>query len=528
MSSKISDVLAYSGLVAILTGWIYYTVAEWNWISQTFVSGGVVLLVAYVATNFSSLRAAMKTRGVRYGSAAGATILLVVGILASVNFLNFRHHHRIDMTEAQLYSISDQSRRVVDNLELDIEVVGFFRAEGPRISFEDLMREYRYVSSRLTHRVVDPEEDPGTAAQYEITREGQVVVAGGGRTEMVEDFDEGKITNAIIKVTREEEKTVYFLEGHGERDLNDTGAEGFSMAREAIERQNYQVGTYNLAQQNQLPTDATVIVSAGPKVNLFPNEEKLLNEFLAQGGKFLLMVDPQTDFEMNSFLTAYGLGLGQKVVIDASGLGQLFGLGAAAPMVADYTSHPLTQELGRTMTFFPLAQNVTIGESTLGYTPLGLAKTSERSWAESDLGGGQAAFDEGQDVGGPLELVAVATRTVEPAETPENTNGEEGGSGEQGEETGTESARESRLVLYGDSDFAANAYFDGGVNGDLLLMTVSWLAEETDLIAVRARDPENRRIEVTFAQSRLIFWGVVILLPLATLVLGMTVWQRRR
>ncbi|MFQ5930511.1 MAG: GldG family protein, partial [Acidobacteriota bacterium] len=364
-------------------------------------------------------------------------------------------------------------------------------------------------------------------------RNGQVVVMSGPKKEIVDDFSEEKITNAIIKVTRKEEKVVYFLQGHGERDINDTEAQGFSAARETIEKQNYQVKAYNLAQENELPEDATVIVSAGPKVDFFPNEEKLIREFLTSGGKFLLLVDPETEFDMSDFLAEYGLGLGQNVVIDASGLGQLFGLGAAAPLVAEYADHPITEELAGVMTFFPLAQNITTSESSLGYETVGLAKTSSRSWAEANLREGRASFDEGEDVEGPLDLAAVATHsaaekseeTGKGEEEQESTDEEESSDREESSES---VQREARFVLYGDSDFATNAYFDAGANGDLFLMTVSWLAEETDLIAIRAKDPENRRIEVTFSQSRLLFWGTVVLLPLATLVLGISVWYRRR
>jgi len=294
--------------------------------------------------------------------------------------------------------------------------------------------------------------------------------------------------------------------------------------REAVEKQNYQVKSYNLAQENKVPEDATLLVSAGPKVNFFPNEINLLQDFLASGGKLLLLVDPDTSFKMPDFLEQYGLGLGNMMVIDASGLGQLFGLGAGAPLVAQYADHPIGRELGGVMTFFPFAQNVTTSESSLGYQTMGLLKTSENSWAESDLRGGRAAFDEGQDLQGPLDLAAVATRSIDGESEGQEEDSQAGG----GEEQEQEQEQEARLVLFGDSDFASNGYFGAGANGDLFLMTISWLAEEADLIAIRPKSPENRRIETTLTQSRLIFWGAVVLLPAITLVLGMVVWYRRR
>ncbi|MEE8161101.1 MAG: GldG family protein, partial [Acidobacteriota bacterium] len=295
MLRKVVDNVGYAGLFSLFVALFYYSVfQQWDGRLQIAVYGGAGLILVHLVANFSKLRAAMSTRAARYGGAAGLMTLLVLGILVLANFLNVRHHKRVDLTEKQLYSLSEQTRKVIENLETEVEVVGFFRTEPARISFQNFMQEFRYVSSRLNYESVDPEEDPGKTSQYEIQRNGQVVVSSGSKREMVDDYSEEKIINAIIKVTRKEEKVVYFLEGHGERGIQDTEAQGFSLVREAVEKQNYQVKSYNLAQENKVPEDATLLVSAGPKVNFFPNEVNLLQEFLASGGKLLLLVDPDT------------------------------------------------------------------------------------------------------------------------------------------------------------------------------------------------------------------------------------------
>jgi ABC-type uncharacterized transport system involved in gliding motility auxiliary subunit len=322
---------------------------------------------------------------------------------------------------------------------------------------------------------------------------------------------------------------VYFLQGHGERDIYDTNAQGFSTVREGIERQNYLVKTYNLAQENKLPEEDAVLVSAGPQVNFFPTEVELLKDFLDSGGTLLLLVDPKTDFAMSDFLGAYGLGLGENVVVDTSGIGQLFGLGPAAPLVAEHSDHAITKELKGIMTFFPMAQSVTTSSSSLGYETKTVLSTSPNSWGESDLGAKEVSFEEGKDAPGPLDLAAVATRSIDPES--EGTDQAPVEAGEEGEEAAQEKspeAREARFVLFGDSDFATNAYFDSAANGDLFLMTISWLAADTDLVAIRPKESEDRRITLSLGQNRLAFWGIVVLLPLVTLVLGINIWYRRR
>lgn len=532
MVRKALGALGYVGTLVLCAGYVYYSVSnQWDWKAQTLVYGGVALLAGYVVANFRLLRAALKTRSARYGSAAGITVLSVVGILALANYLSFRHHLRMDLTENQLFALSSQSKRIVKNLQSEVRIIGFFQDEGGAREFEDLMRGYRYETPKVKYEVVDPQKDPGKVSRYDVRRNGQVVILSGAKTEIVEDATEEKITNSIIKVTREGEKLVYFLQGHGERDINDTGAQGFSSVRDGIERQSYKVKTYNLAVENQLPEDAAVIISAGPQVNFFPTEMELLKKYLASGGTFLLLVDPRTDFAMNDFLAGYGMGVGENVVIDTSGVGQLFGLGPAAPLVAEYGDHTITKELGGIMTFFPMAQSITTSSSSLGYETQTLLSTSPSSWGETNLQDKEASFEEGEDEQGPLYLGVVATLSID-------SQGEADGQGPETEKASTEEksqqnekedeGKEARFALFGDSDFATNAYFDSAANGDLFLMTVSWLAADTDLVAIRPRDPQDRRVNLSQSQSRMAFWGIVVLLPLATLVFGINVWYRRR
>ncbi len=517
MTRKIIDNLLYVGLAGLFGGYIYYSVNnQWDWRAQVAIYAGAGLVVLYLVFNFARVRAAFSGRAGKYGTTALTIAILVIGILVLLNFLNFRHHKRIDLSANKQYELSDQTQKVLKNLKQPIRIFGFYQDETGAGQFQSLMKEYRYVSPKVETKVVDPQKDPGSVQQYHVQRNGQVVVVNGPKTEIIDQADEEKVTNAIIKITRKGEKTVYFLTGHGEKGINDTGPKGFSGVKDAITKQNYQVKEYNLAQENKVPDDASVIVSAGPKVDFFPNEVELLKKYMAGGGKFLLLADPQTQFKEQDFLATYGLSLSGKVIIDASGIGQFLNLGPAVPLVADYGDHPITKELGNVMSFFPTAQNVKQVSSSAGYQTTRLFSTSRQSWAESKLegGGGEVSFNEGEDERGPLDLGAVATKSV--AGPPAS-----GGAEKQPN-------KESRMVVIGDSDFASNGYARAASNLDVMLNSVSWLAEDTDLIAVRPKEAENRMVNLSFQQSKLIFWGTVILLPLATLFAGIGVWWRRR
>lgn len=543
---KIINNLPSVGLVLLLLGFFYYSVTSlWDWKAQAGIYGGAALMLVYLVVNFGEVKQSLSGRTARMGGMALLTLVLVVGILVLVNFLNFRHHERIDLSEGHLYALSEQTQKVLSNLHEDIELVGFFQDEQGSAQFRQLASEYHYLSGRVSFQVVDPQKDPSRVAQYGVTRNGQIVVAGPQKKETIEDPTEEKVTNAIIKVTRDEEKTVYFLTGHGEHSLNDTEATGYSQIKQDIEKQNYKVEEYNLAQQNKLPADAAVIVSAGPKMNFFPNEVSLLEKYLAEGGKFLLLVDPESEFDMNQMLGEYGVSLDKDYVVDASGLGQLFGFGAGAPLAADYADHPITKDLAGRMSIFPGARSVKSVDSPLAYTTTALVRTSAQSWGESNIKQQEVTFDESQDIKGPLALAVAATKDV--TATAEGTSGDKSGQDASAEPsaeaasksgddpTGSKTAedqetaeKQSRLVVFGDSDFASNAYLGEAVNSDLFLNTTSWLAEDADLISIRPRNPENRNITLTGAEGRLIFWASVVLFPMATLLFGVGVWYRRR
>jgi ABC-type uncharacterized transport system involved in gliding motility auxiliary subunit len=534
---KIVNNLANVGFVLLVAGLLYYIVTGvWDWIAQVGVYSGGALILLFLVLHAKEIRRTFGTRMGRMGTTALATFLLVLAILVMLNFLNFRHHKRIDLSEGELHSLSPQTRKILENLDQKIEVIGFFQESTEAARFQETIQEYHYLSPQLEFEIIDPQENPGRVGQYQITRDGQVVVAGPNKREIVDDPTEEKITNAIIKVTRDEEKVIYFLSGHGERGIDDSGDEGYSTAKQEIEKQNYRVKSYNLALENRVPDDAAAIVSTGPTVDFFPNEISLLDEYLAAGGKFFLLVDAGAEVQMNDFLEKYGITLQDDFVVDATGVGQLFGFGAAAPLAAEYPDHPITEDLRGTMTIYPMARSVRSTSSSLDYESKDLVLSSARSWGESDPTGERVAFDEGVDEQGPLALAVVATKSL-----PEQEDGGDSDSGSEGveqEQVGEDprsnldesssSERESRLVVVGDADFASNAYMDISANGDLFLNVISWLAEDTDLISVRAKNPEARSMTLTAAESKLIFLATVVFFPLAALMLGAAIWLRRR
>jgi ABC-type uncharacterized transport system involved in gliding motility auxiliary subunit len=494
----------------LVSGLVRYSVQDlWDWRNKSLVIAGAVLLIGGLVLNAAGVKAFFTGRSGKLGTNTAVLVIAVIGILGIVNFLGYRHHKRFDLTAEGLYSLSDQTRKIVANLPKDVKVIKFDKREDPTL--RDLMAEYKGAGRRISYEFVDPESKPEIAKQYKVTAFGETIVAAGDRQEKLESGKTGEqdITNAILKVTREKLKTICFTEGHGEKAMSGTEADGYGAVEKGLKNENYETKSINLISSNQVPAECAVLVVAGPKKALFPQEAAMVGKYLDEGGKAFLMLDPETDLShpvadpgFGDVLKAWGIQLGNDTVIDTSGVGRLFGMGAAAPLVGNYGSHAITKDMTRTATFFPFVRSVKSGEAASGVSATELLKTTGNSYAVSELKGTEVKIDESKDKKGPISLGVAASKRV--------------------------GDKEARLVVIGDSDFAANGYVGRSANGDLFLNAVNWLAQEEDLIAIRPKSTTSRSVTMSESQQRIFFWFAVALLPLLVMGTGTYVWWKRR
>jgi ABC-type uncharacterized transport system involved in gliding motility auxiliary subunit len=463
-----------------------------------------------------SLKNRVGKRSTRFGANALTMILIVLGILILINFLSTRHHRRFDTTAGNRFSLSDHTLKVLDGVDQEVTVTAFIQGEDTAL--RDLLSEYAYANRRISFRFIDPDQEPNMAKVYEITRYGTIVVESGDKMERIDQRREEDLTNAILSVTREGRKVVCVLSGHGERDIDSDDPKGYSAVREALEDENYDVRRLILATEGEVPEDCTVLLLAGPEKAPLKGELEAIERYLDGGGTVMVLLEPHPASGLSDFLATYGLQVGEDLILDASGVGRLFGMGPAVPLVSQYETHAITEDFDL-MTFFPTTRSVTPAPAPPSdVTVQPLARTSPNSWGETELGTEKAQLDPETDLPGPV-TVAAAVEAGQAAAEP-------GRESAPADTAGKETA--ARLVVFGDSDFATNAYFATSGNGDLFLNAVNWLAQEEDLISVRPKDLEDRRVTLTPRQSRMTFIISVILMPLAALIAGAAVWFRRR
>jgi len=519
------DVLTPLGLLVILGSWIAFREAKLPGKLEYYLAGGAVLVAIHFALRWEDI-ARGRGRQLRYGSNTAVLVLAVLGILGAANYVANRRDKRWDLTKNKRYSLSDQTNKVLQGLKGDVTVWYFQRSSAPDIaSGQDRMKTLQAASPRIKVQFVDPIQNPARAQEYDVRGPWPVlVVERGSKRERITNDSEQDLTNALIKVTRDTKKTVCFAEGEGERDIDDGSDRGFSAVKAALGRSQYETQKVLLAREGKVPAACTVLVMAGPERDLLPQVVDAVRGYVRQGGKALIMVEPEmkvTTPNVVGLLKEWNLEAGRDVVVDVSGMGQLFGTGPITPIVAQYPYHEITKDF-RVMTAFHTARSLQTGKGTVeGVTAQNLAETSPASWAETDLTLKEPIeMNEGKDRKGPVSLAAVATVRVAAAPSPSPSAG--------AENEPSEKKAEGRVAAFGDADFASNQLLGFQGNQDFFLNTVAWLAQDPDLISIRPKEPEDQRMFLTRQQQQNVSLLALVVLPGLFVVLGIAAWWRRR
>lgn len=430
-------------------------------------------------------------------------LTIFLGILIVLTLFAQQYHLRFDLTTNKRHTLSPQSIKVLNKLQSSVKVIGFFTTGAEKDKAKDLLEQYAYHSKNFDWTFIDPERHPLEAKKYNIHRYNTLVVQSGQKREQIYEISEEKLTNAIVKVTRKGKKTIYFLKGHGEHEIEDIEKNGYSKLKEILNEKGYEVKPLLLVKQPKIPEDTALLVIAGPQKALLSAEIEAIKTYLNKGGSGLFLLEPETGQELAKLLKEKGIVLDNDIIVDK--MSRLFGGDYLIPVVVKYNqNHSVTKGFNLAC-FFPLARSINIEKNQdKGKRVEILAWTSENSWGEKDLSGlkgGKAIYDE-KDIAGPIPVAA--------ASFSEEKNG-------------------FKLIVVGDSDFIDNTYLQVSGNKDLALNMINWLTEEQDLITIPPKKTHSKPLVLSSNQAQVLFWLPVIGLPLLVLLSGIVIyWKRRR
>ncbi len=466
----------------------------------------------------------LQKRRVIYGAGSAVSVLLVAGILIVVALLASWHQIRFDTTRGKTQSLSAVTKALLQQVQKPVTMTVFLpEGSAERQNARDVLQRYVYQNSKVTFHFVDPEREPLKARELGYRYPGNIVLEYEGRRQLAERPDEQAISNTLRRVLKPERKVVYFLIGHGERDIARVGQGGFQVARQALENEGYEIKPLNLLTQAQVPQDAVVLILAGPKKQLLANEIEALKAFLGRGGRLLLLLEPFEDAGLQDFLAAYGVGLTQGIILDLNEVSRALGVSAVMPLVVQYGPSPITRDFQNIVTLFPLARPLSLSRDVKTAALIPLATTMKSSYEKMGKGwmkSGQAAFDPKEDKKGPFTLAVQAEIELQPPKAPKEKPQAKAA-------TKASEMDQTYMVVVGDVDFADNAYFNLFGNGDLFLNTVNFLASEESQITVREA-VKAQLLRLTGGQIWSLFVASLVWAPLVMLVAGIWAYRRRR
>jgi gliding motility-associatede transport system auxiliary component len=434
--------------------------------------------------------------------------LIGIAIIVLVNWFVNSHDKSWDLTPNKEYSLSPQSIKILKGLKQNVTIYAFDRKDAFSRR-RDLLGEYEGASNRLAVRYVDPDRQPALAKQYGIQSYGTIEVVSGTRHFQAQSTEEEGVTNALIRVLMGE-KTIYFMDGHGERSIDDSGRDGLQNLKNELNNESYEVKTLMLLQKNEIPANCEVLVIAGPKHDYLPPEIETISKYIQGGGRVLFMLDPGVKLpNLNKMFSGWGMTLRDDLVVDLNPVARLFGTTPVMPLIVKYGSSPIVEPLQRTATLFPLSRSIEIRKDAKGAAPPEmLCQTSDDSFGVEGFNPNMQQISSKPrpgDVKGPL-TVAVAD-TI---------------SGQDGKKD------EGRLVVTGTSLLGANAYLGFQGNKDLVMNMVNWLSAEESLISIRPKPQEQQTLNMNQRQMGQLLYLGVFGLPLAIILVGVGVWWRRR
>jgi len=453
----------------------------------------------------------LKARQTKYLLYATSYVLLVVSILVVVNVLADRYSKSYDSTSNKRFSLSEQTAKIVNGLKQPATIT--YYDQSTRFAHaKDQLDQYANLSPKVRIEYVDPDKKPELARAAGIKNYGTTVVQIGERKEEAKSLTEEAITGAFIRDLKTNTRTICFVEGSGEHQIEDADRSGYSRFKDLLGKDEYQTKSVNLVLKAEVPGECTVLVVGGPEADYQQPEVDALKKYVENGGRALILLDPPLKMgrseiaeneALDEVLEGWGVTPQKNLILDLNPIGQIAGLGPQVGLVTTYDAHAIVNDLKGRVTGFPLVRSLETknGQKT---SVQKLFSSSDSSLATTKLNTPEIDPNDPKNIKGPLPIAAAGTYN-----------------------TGKENSQ-GRFVVVGSSSWVANSFVGFNGNRDLALNAANWLASDEDLISIRPKEPEDRRITLTKAQMNWIRITSQFLLPLLVVLGGVRVWWRRR
>ncbi|MGE4108598.1 MAG: GldG family protein [Bacteriovoracia bacterium] len=441
-----------------------------------------------------------------YGLHATVSVLIALGILGVLNLLSYKHPMKLDLTKNSLHTFSDQTKKVVREMKKEVKAV-LFSNTIEREKMRPVLQNFADLNSNFKVEYVDIQKEKAAVEIAGITKANTLKISVGDRNLKINEITEEKITNALMKLLREGDRTMCFILGHGEKDAKSNEPIGMGIIKNELEQQAYEVKSVDLPTEMKIPDGCNTIGILGPTRSFLDEEIKVIGDYLNNGGRAIIALDfvfqgPNPHAKLEALIEQWYVKFPNALVIQLPN--------PQVVAAADISkAHPITKEF-ETAILMPLPRAlVLMPDPPASLNVAYLAKSSPKSWGKTDISEfktGRITINKGKDLDGPIVLAAVV----------------------EGKQKGSTATKNSRLVLFGSSHMVANGGVQAGGNSDFFMNSVSWLMDDENLISIRSKQDDPAKLEIDDQKNIITFWLTVILYPLAIGALGIVVWIRRR
>jgi len=446
----------------------------------------------------------------RHGATAGLYTVIVLAALVMVNWLANRYNKPFDTTSNKRYTLSEETKKVVDGLKSDVTITYIDKASGFDTAKATLDR-YHNLSPKIHIQYIDYQKNPTVARSYGLRFPGTAYVEAGTKREEAKALSEEGITGALLKVMKGTRK-VCFVTGSHERQLDESASGGLSKFKDMLLRDNYAADSISLLTMTEVPNDCAVVVVAGPQNDYTPPEVAALKTYVETGGRALFLVDPPLQMgklqtsenaDLSKLLESWGVTPEKDLVLDPNPIGQMMGIGPEVPLISTFEQQPIVKDIKGAAVAIPFVRSLEVknGDKT---TVEKLFSASDRAIAAVNLTSNQVNMDDPKNKKGPLVLAVAGTYNT-------------GNPGKPG-----------RFVVIGSASFLENGYISFQSNRDLAVNAINWLSSDEDLITIRPKEPEDRRLNATQAQMNVFEYTVLIGFPLLIIGWGISIFLKRR
>lgn len=427
-------------------------------------------------------------------------VILLIAIVAAVIYLTKDIDTVWDLTQSKRNTLSQASIDVLEQITEPISITAFATPDAEedlRGAIQNFIAPFERAKKDLSLTFVDPREDPVAAQQAGVRVNGELVIELKDRSDNLRTLSEQEMVNLLLRLMRSSESLISTLDGHGEGKLEGVANFDLGDLGTQLRDKGFRIGTVNFAVAQDVPQNTSVLLIAGPRVDLLPGEANRIKRYLDQGGNLLWLVDYDSLRGLDLVAEYLGLDLIDGVVIDPSASAQR--LPASFALASAYAEHPITDRLDSN-TVFPYARRIEAHEeSEFHFTPL--VQAAAGGWLET-TSLRNASFDEDSDIAGPITVAAALERDV--------------------------GDKRQRIVVIGTAKSLSNQYIGLLGNIDLGMTTMSWLAGDDSLITIEPKTRVDLTLQLSRAEMTAIGFGFLIFLPLGLLISGGVIWWRRR